>query len=155
MKTVIRLVLLGLSAAMLSAASPPLVSEGASAATGKGSMTFGHDEEGVGFFEFNISAGTETTGKLLFAAEHHHHYPDIIVRVSKIDRARFGPGWVKFSATGALHDETVRVRGGAWDGAATGKPDRFSIRCTNGTGEVVLEAEGHLFKGDIVIGAAE
>ncbi|MHC4127605.1 MAG: hypothetical protein ACYTE6_04770 [Planctomycetota bacterium] len=155
MRTVIRIVLLGLSAAILSAASPVLVSEGASAATGKGSMTFGHDEEGVGFFEFNVSAGAETTGKLLFAAEHHHHYPDIIVRVRKIDRARFGPGWVKFSATGALHDETVRVRGGAWDGAATGKPDRFSIRCTNGTGEVVLEAEGHLFRGDIVVGAAE
>ncbi|MHC4970434.1 MAG: hypothetical protein ACYTF4_17720 [Planctomycetota bacterium] len=155
MRTVIRIVLLGLSAAILSAASPVLVSEGTSAATGKGSMTFGHDEEGVGFFEFNVSAGAETTGKLLFAAEHHHHYPDIIVRVRKIDRARFGPGWVKFSATGALHDETVRVRGGAWDGAATGKPDRFSIRCTNGTGEVVLEAEGHLFRGDIVVGAAE
>ncbi len=155
MKTVIRIVLLGLSTAFLSAASPPFVSEGASGATGKGNMTFGHDEEGIGFFEFNISAGAETTGKLLFAAEHHHHYPDIIVRVSKIDRARFGPGWVKFSAMGALHDETVRVTGGAWDGAAAGKPDRFSIRCTNGTGEVVLEARGQLFKGDIVIGAAQ
>jgi hypothetical protein len=155
MKTVIPIILLSLSMAMLSAASPPLVAEGASAATGRGNMTFGHDEEGIGFFEFNISAGTETTGKLLFAAEHHHHYPDIIVRVNKIDRARFGPGWVKFSAMGALHDETVRVRGGAWDGEGTNKPDRFSIRCTNGRGEVVLEAEGQLFKGDIVIGAAE
>ena len=155
MRTVIRIVLLGLSAAMLSAASPPLVSEGANSATGKGSMTFGHDEEGIGFFEFNISGGTETTGKLLFAAEHHHLSPDIIVRVSKIDRARFGPGWVKFSATGALHDEPVRVRGRAWDGAATNKPDRFSITCTNARGEVVLEAAGQLFKGDIVIGAAE
>ena len=63
--------------------------------------------------------------------------------------------WVRFSATGALHNETVRVRVGAWDGAAAGKPDRFSIRCTNGTGDVVLEAEGHLFRGDIVVGAAD
>jgi hypothetical protein len=155
MKTVFRIVLLAVSAAVLAAAGPTFVSEGASAATGKGNFTFGHDEEGIGFFEFNISAGDATTGKLLFAAEHHHHYPDIIVRVSKIDRARFGPGWVKFTAMGALHDETVRVRGGAWDGAATGKPDRFSIQCTNGKGELVLEAEGELFKGNIVIGAAE
>jgi hypothetical protein len=155
MKTVIRIVLLGLSTTLLAATSPPQVSEGASSATGKGSMTFGHEQEGVGFFEFNISAGTETSGTLLFAAEHHDHYPDIIVRVSKIDRARFGQGWVKFSANGMLHDDPVRVRGGAWDGAATDKPDRFKITCTNGKGEVVLDASGELFKGDIVVGAAE
>jgi hypothetical protein len=47
------------------------------------------------------------------------------------------------------------VRGGAWDGAAQGKPDRFSIRCTNARGDVVLEAQGQLFKGDIVIGSTE
>jgi hypothetical protein len=129
--------------------------EGNQTATGKGSMTFGHEEEGVGYFEFEISTRSETRGKLLFAAEHHDHYPDIIVRVSKIERARFGQGWVKISARGALHDETVRVSVGAWDGAATNKPDRFSIKCTNGKGEVVLEAEGALFKGDIVIGTPE
>ncbi len=155
MKTVIRIVFLGLSTTLLSAASPPLVSEGENSATGKGSITFGHEGEGVGFFEFNISAGPETTGKLLFAGEHHDHYPDIIVRVSKIDRARFGQGWVRFSATGALHDDVVRVTGRAWDGAATNRPDRFSIKCTNGKGEVVLDAKGELFRGDIVIGTPE
>jgi hypothetical protein len=155
MNRLIRIVHLALATAVLAAAGPLLAPDGNHAATGKGSMTFGHEEEGVGFFEFNISAGSETKGRLLFAGEHHDHYPDIIVRVEKIDRARFGQGWVRFSARGALHDDPVRVTGQAWDGAAVNKPDRFSIRCVNSSGAVVLEADGELFRGDIVIGTPE
>ena len=155
MRTVIRILLLGLSADVLSAASPSSAAKTDQAAMGKGSITFGHEAEGVGYFQFNISGDPHTTGTLLFAGEHHDHFPDIVVRVAKIDRARFGPGWVTFAARGALHDEPVRVTGTAWDGAAADKADRFSLKCTNGKGKVVLEADGELFRGDIVIGTPE
>ena len=150
MRNVIRAAVLILSAAVLSAAAPD-----GRTATGRGSMTFGHEGEGVGFFELNIAGGATTTGSLLFAGEHHDHFPDIVVRVDKIDRARFGSGWVRFTARGALHDEPVRVTGTAWDGAAAGTADRLSLECVDGKGRVVLHAEGDLFRGDIAIGTPE
>ncbi|MHC4220430.1 MAG: hypothetical protein ACYSU7_18475 [Planctomycetota bacterium] len=155
MRNVIRTVVLGLSTALLTAASPSVIGEGNNSATGKGSLNFGHEDEGVGFLELNISAGTATSGTLLFAGEHHDHYPDIIVRVDKIKHARFASGSVRFSAQGMLHDEPVRVRGAAWDGAMVNRPDRFSIRCYTSNGELVVDATGELFKGDIVIGTPE
>ena len=155
MRTVIRIVLLWLIAAVGAAASASPAAPGAQTAMGKGSMTFGHEGEGVAYFEFNIGSGPETTGTLLFAGEHHDHFPDVVVRVAKIDRARFGRGWVRFAARGALHDEPVRVTGIARDGAAAGTADRLSLTCTDAKGRVVLEADGELFRGDIVIGTPE
>jgi hypothetical protein len=155
MRTVIRGALIVLSAAVLSAAAPSPAAGVDRTARGTGSLRFGPDGDGVGYFELTISGDPMTTGSLLFAGEHHDAFPDIVVRVTKIDRARFGAGWVRFSAHGTLLNDPVRVTGTAWDGAAAGRADRLSLQCVSGSGQVVMEAEGDLIRGDIVIGTPQ
>lgn len=155
MRTVIRGALIVLSAAVLSAAAPSPAAQVDRTARGTGSLRFGPDGDGVGYFELTINGDPLTTGSLLFAGEHHDQFPDIVVRVTKIDRARFGAGWVRFSARGTLHNDPVRVTGTAWDGAAADRADRLSLRCVSGAGQVVMEAEGDLIRGDIVIGTPQ
>ena len=55
-------------------------------ANGKGSFSFG--EDGVAMFEFNLVANGPPKGSLLCAAEEHHSYPGIIIRVNEIVSAR-------------------------------------------------------------------
>lgn len=147
-------VLVASSAAVIAAlgAATPLLGGSQSSATGKGSMSFGEHGDSVGLIEFDVRRGRPPTGSLLFAAEDHHRYPDIIVRMDKISRATFGKHRVKFSGQGKLHDDPVTVSVSAFDGEGTAKPDRFSIKCTNGDGKVVFEARGELFSGDVSVG---
>lgn len=130
----------------------PAVSRAGDSATGDGSMSYGEHGDSVGLIQFEISRNRALTGSLLFAAEDHHRYPDLIVRMDEIERATFGRRTVRFTGRGALHDEQVSVTVFAFDGAGTPNPDRFSIKCTNDGGEVVLQARGELFSGDISVG---
>lgn len=123
------------------------------AAAGNGTMTFGEDGHGVGLFEFEVARhGSGLDGSLLFAAEDHHDYPEIIVRMDDIEQAEFTQRSIKFSGKGKLHEAPVTVSVSASDGAGTVQPDRFSIICTDAKGTVVLEAEGELSTGDIRVG---
>ena len=141
-------VLLIVSGALLAAESIP-----PSSAVGNGSMSFGEDGDGVGLIEFKVeSHGGRVDGSLLFAAEHHHDYPDIIVRADDIDRAEFTQQSVKFSGKGKLHETAVTISVSASDGAGKTEPDRFAITCTDSKGDVVFEAEGELSSGDIRVG---
>jgi hypothetical protein len=115
-------------------------------------MSFGEHGDSVGLIEFNVQGGRTPTGSLLFAAEDHHRYPDIIVRLDQITRATFGRRTIRLSGQGKLHDDPVTVTVFAFDGEGTAKPDRFSIKCVNGQGQVVLKARGELFNGDIRVG---
>ncbi len=142
---------------MASAGLPGVAAAAAEqSAVGNGTMAFGHENEGRGYFLFNIQQGDEITGTLLFAAEDHHEmmYPDIIVRMAKIETAKFGRHSVRFSGPGALHDDPVAVTVTAHDNASSRKADRFTIKCVNGKGKVVFEAKGEVFLGDIRVGAA-
>ena len=124
----------------------------ANSASGNGSMSFGEHGDSVGLIEFDVGAGHSPSGSLLFAAEDHHRYPDIIVRLDKIDRATFAHHKVKFWGDGMLHDEPVSIKVTAFDGEDADEPDTFSIKCKNGEGNVIFEADGELFSGDISIG---
>ncbi|MHC4413843.1 MAG: hypothetical protein ACYS0G_01025 [Planctomycetota bacterium] len=133
---------------------PPVAKGGEGSASGHGAITF--EEDGRGLVQFEIRQDAEgTSGSLLFAAEHHHAYPDIIIRMSEIDSARFRDRSVKFSGKGWLHDDRVYVTASAFDGEGTKRADSFSITCSRYKGEVVFAARGELFTGDIVVGAPE
>ncbi len=155
MKRIMVGVVLVASSAHLVAAfgAPPQLSGGnQNSAAGHGSMSFGEHGDSVGLIEFNVQGGRAPTGSLLFAAEDHHRYPGVIVRLDQIARATFGRHTIRFSGPGKLHDDPVTVTVFAFDGEGTAKPDRFSIKCVNGQGKVVLKARGELFTGDIRVG---
>jgi hypothetical protein len=152
MKRLVNILLIGLTATLVAAAGPSPAASSDRSASGRGSFYFGHENEGAGYFNFQVARGAETAGKLLFAGEHHDHFPDIVVRVDEIVHANFSPRWVKFTANGFLHDEPVEVRVKAFDGVGTSRPDTFEIRCKNEAGEVILEATGEVFNGDVLIG---
>jgi len=122
-------------------------------ASGDGSIKFGKHGDDVGYFNFDVKASPHLGGSLLFAAEHSHLYPDDIVRVSKITEATFGRHTAEFSGTGALHYTPVTIKVSIFDGQGTDRPDRFSIVCTDKKGHVVLQAEGEVFVGGLVVGA--
>ena len=125
-----------------------------SSASGEGSMTFGKDGHGVGYFVFDVTAKPQTSGSLLFAAEQPHFrlYPDVIVRVGAIKEASWDGRPGKFSGAGMLNGESVTVQVRVFDGAGTTKPDRFSITCTDKQGNVVFEADGEVSVGGVVVG---
>jgi len=125
----------------------------AALASGDGSIKFGKDGHGVGYFNFDVTASPRPSGSLLFAAEDHHLYPHDIVRASNITKATFGRRTAEFSGTGALHDTPVSIKVTIFDGNGTDRPDRFSILCTDKQGRVVLHAEGDVFVGSLVVGA--
>jgi hypothetical protein len=143
---------LGLAAA---AAQGPHAAEIERSATGKGNFRFGHDDQSTAMFDFELFHGAAASGKLLFAAEDHDHYPDVIVRVPRIRAAAFDGQTVTFRAPGKLHDDAVTVIVSAFDGSASGGLDWFSIRCVGAANQVVFEARGDLFRGDIQIGTPE
>ncbi len=138
--------------ATVDAAKPRSGGNRDNSASGNGSMSFGEHGDGVGLIEFDVGGGNPPSGSLLFAAEDHHSYPDIIVRMDKITRATIGRRTVRFSGQGALHDDPVTITVFAFDGEGTAKPDRFSIKCVNGQHKVVFKARGELFNGDIRVG---
>jgi hypothetical protein len=123
-------------------------------ATGDGLMAFGKDGHGRGLLRFNIVEDGEITGSLLYAAEDHHHFPDVIVELGRIDKATFLPRSVRFSGPGGLHDDPVHVTVRAYDRGKK-RPDRFVIRCKDTKNNVVFEADGELLRGDIVVNTAE
>ena len=158
MKSVLVGITILASSALLEVASTaPLGSESAvpGSASGQGSMHFGEHGDGVGTFVFDVRSDTETTGSLLFGAEDHHGFPDIVVRMEGVNHAVFAERSVDFSGEGRLHDAPVFVIVSAIDGEGTETPDWFSIECTDSNGEVVFKAQGDLFIGDIVVGDAD
>lgn len=124
-------------------------------ASGNGNITFGEHGEGIGFFIFDVERNVITTGSLLFAAEHRHGYPDIVVRMDNIERAVFSRRLVKLTGTGTLHETPVSISVTAFDGDGTPNPDRFSIKCINSNRDVVFDAKGDLAIGNIVVGAVD
>lgn len=136
---------------LVEASRTPVGSANDNAARGRGSIRFGEDEHGVGSFGFDVTPG-EANGSMLFAAEAHHFYPDIVVRMNDIEDANISGHTIRFSGEGVLHDEPVFINVSAFDGEGTQAPDRFSIQCTNVAGELVLKARGELFVGDVVVG---
>ena len=155
-KVLIGIGLLMIAAGLPAMSSPVVAGAGDHRSVGKGTIAIGHDDESVGLFNFEVATGQETTGSLLFAAEGHHGYPDVIVRVAKIDTATFAERSFTFTAKGLLHDEQVDVTGAAFDNAGTGSPDVFEIKVVSALdGEVVFEAEGEVFIGDIFVDVTE
>jgi hypothetical protein len=125
-----------------------------SSATGRGSMTFGHEDEGRAWFRFSVQEGDPAAGSLTFAAEHHHDdhsmlFPDIVVTLGTFDTVKFDAASVEFSGPGKYHDDDVDITVRAVD--KTDKADRFIIKCKDGKGKVVFEADGTLFRGDVAI----
>ena len=65
---------------------------------------------------------------------------------------------VEFTAEGVMHDEPVRIKAIAFDGAGTKRPDHFSIKVfvidgDNGGEHADFHAEGDVYKGDIRLGS--
>jgi len=134
-------------------------------ASGTGSFRFElHDDDGaaddgehaVGTFVLDVDAvGKNVSGSFQFAAEHEHGrsmYPDIVVRVLKINDAEFRSRTVEFVAEGFYHDEPAIVQVSAYDGDGTLKADTLSITVFEEDGHIILEAEGELARGDIIVG---
>ena len=94
------------------------------------------------------------SGSLTFGAETHHEglYPEIVIRLNKIDQAEFRQQWVQLSGSGHLQDDPVFINASAFDGQTTGENDRFGIKRTNDKGELVFSANGELFIGNVEIG---
>ena len=158
MRTLVGVSLLGFVAALSAASGPPVsVLAVADSASGRGTISFGEDEDGhgAGLFRFNVRRGALAGGSLLFAAEEPHNYPDIVVRMNGIEKAKFAARSVKFSGKGNLQDQPVSIEASAFDGQGTKRPDSFSIRCIDAKGKVVFEAKGEVTIGNISVGAAE
>lgn len=147
---------------LLMAAVEPVVTSNtfmATSAIGEGSMSFGHEGEGRAWLKFNIQDGDQITGTLILAAEHHHGeqtvatmFPEVIIRLSNFEKSTFKDKSVKFSGSGTLHDDPVRVSVKAYDNEGSKKADRFVIKCTDEKGRVVFSADGYLFRGNIQVG---
>lgn len=142
--------------AAVSWAARPDAGAGATSAIGEGTMSFGRDDDdGVAYLRFSIADGPTVTGSLLFAGEHHHHmFPDVVVELGNIQQARFDAHSVEFSGPGKLHDDQVTVTVIAYDEEVNERADRFVIKCADSDGEIVFEADGELFRGDIQVGSA-
>ena len=132
-------------------------------ASGNGSIRFvvheAHgsvaDDPGRGFLLFEVERTAKgVSGALHFGAETHHDalYPEIVIRLDKIDEIQFRGHGVWFSGNGHLQNDPVLISVSAFDGQATGEDDRFGIKCTNDKGELVFSASGELFAGNIQIG---
>lgn len=149
------------AAALLAAAPPPDAAAGdLKLASGRGSFTFGEPDEhdgdsGVAFFDFDVrlERGKAPQGTLLMAAE--HHYPDVIVRIVKIEHATISGRTLKIRTHGRLHDEDVLVEAAAYDGDDEGERDTLAVKCTNAAGKVVFEADGEVASGDVLVGVED
>ena len=120
-----------------------------------GSVADDDEESGRGFLLFEVERTAKgVSGSLHFGAETHHEnlYPEIVIRLNKIDDVQFRGQWVRLSGNGHLQNDPVFISASAFDGAATGEDDRFGIKCTNDKGELVFSASGELFIGDVQIG---
>ena len=120
-----------------------------------GSLADDDEESGRGFLLFEVERTAKgVSGSLHFGAETPHEglYPEIVIRLNKIDEVQFRGQWVRLSGNGHLHNDPVFISASAFDGAATGEDDRFGIKCTNDKGELVFSASGELFIGDVQIG---
>lgn len=120
-----------------------------------GSVADDDEEPGRGFLLFEVERTAKgLSGTLTFGAETHHEglFPEIVIRLKKIDRVQFRQQWVQLSGNGHLHDDPVFIIASAFDGQATGEDDRFGIKCTNEKGELVFSAKGELFIGNVEIG---
>lgn len=131
----------------------------ATSATGEGSMSFGHENEGRAWLKFNIQDGEQPSGTMIFAAEQHHDnqinsmiFPDVIVRLTNFEKFTFKKNFVRFSGSGTLHDEPITISVIAYDNEGSKKDDRFVIKCMDDKGRVVFHADGFLFRGNIQIG---
>ncbi len=126
-------------------------------ASGLGTINFGDHGDGVAMFEFNVSATPRAQGSLLCAAEDHHAYPDVIIRVNEIVSVRFKSRTVMITARGHLHDDPVTVYVTAFDGSGSSRPDRFAIKTVGAGGNAGgdFHAEGEVVNGDIRVGIAD
>ncbi len=152
MKKVLVGIVLGVLVISLQAAPDPVPETNSGAASGKGRIRFGHDGAGIGLFDFQVVSNREIKGRILFAGEHHDHYPDVIVRMQTPERANFNGRTARFTGRGTLHDEEVNVIVMAWDGSGTEKADWLHVHVTNDDGEELLHVQGDVFDGDIVVG---
>ncbi len=120
-----------------------------------GSVADDDEESGRGFLLFEVERTAKgVNGSLTFGAETRHEglYPEIVIRLNKIDEVQFRGQWVRLSGNGHLQDDPVFISAAAFDGAATGENDRFGIKCTNDKGELVFSASGELFLGNVQLG---
>ena len=144
-------------ALLIAAASAPAPPE----AKGRGTMSFGHEDEGRAFLRFDVKEGEPIIGSLTFAAEHHHDhamFPDIVVTLGSIQTVKFDAASVEFSGPGHLHDDPVTITVRAYDrktGDEEGASDRFVIECVDAGGRTVFDADGKLFRGDIAVRAGK
>ncbi len=121
----------------------------------RGSVADDDEESGRGFLLFEVERTAKgVSGSLTFGAETRHEglYPEIVIRLNKIDEVEFRGQGVRLSGKGHLQNDPVFISASAFDGQSTGEDDRFGIKCTNDKGELVFSASGALFSGDVQIG---
>jgi hypothetical protein len=148
---------------VLSAASGPSAAVGTERVVdGKGTLRFGHENNGRAMFEFIFDdTGTSPKGELLFAAEDHDAlgmYPDIIVRSNEIEAVTIKGRRATIKAHGFFHDEPVFITITVVDGEGTTVPDRFSIvtvqqhKLDDGGHHGNLNIAANVWSGNIAIG---
>ena len=121
----------------------------------KGSVADDEEQSGRGALFFEVERTIKgVSGSLTFGAETHREglYPEIVIRLNKIDEVEFRGQWVRLSGNGHLQNDPVFISASAFDGQSTGEDDRFGIKCTNDKGELVFTASGKLLLGNIKIG---
>lgn len=126
-------------------------------AAGVGAIHFGKKGESIGFFDFNVHAGGKATGTFLFGAEHHQSYPEVVVRMSALERVTIEGRSVTIRGKGALQETPVYFTATAVDGMG-GKPDTFRIDCVPAAGgdkSAHFHAEGEVFSGSLRVGVGE
>ncbi len=125
-------------------------------AAGEGAFHFGKKGEGVGYFNFDVHAGSKPSGTFLFGAEDHHKYPDVVIRLTALERVVVDGRTVTIRGKGTQQQYPVHFTATATDGTG-GKPDTFHIqtRPAQPGGEGEFHASGELFLGDVRVGAGE
>ncbi len=154
-KVVIGVVVLVTGVSLWAAADKDAMGALPEVASGHGSVTW-HDqhnkEQGVGMLTFDVARHGRIIGSLVFAAEHGHDFPDVVLRLDNVAMLQFTPDTVRFAGIGLLIDEPVFITVYGYDGASIRQPDTFSITAVDINGEQVFEAEGEMLFGSLVVG---
>lgn len=133
-----------------------LIAVGATAGFGEKTILArgGHSgvEHGIGSLQIDIHKGRQSYGTMQYAAEDHSaRYPETIVRMTTLTDVQF-KGWrAEFSGTGTFNDDAVRIKAEVQDGNQVGRPDSFSLVCTDSSGNIVFTESADLSSGDIAI----
>lgn len=124
-----------------------------------GRHTEDHGDDGVLMFELALRDDENgVTGSVLAAAEgvdHGEDFPDVIIRIPRIEWASFDGRTAYFGGPGFVIFEEAIVFGWARDNRGTLHRDEFAIFALSPFGEIIWQGGGELASGHVYVGPAD